>query len=131
LGFAGNREAQVTVGEIVTGLGYGVGLLVLVLEALRRRLATEGMAWIALSGLTGGVIGAKLAELVFHGWPIRVSFVTLFDPTTRGKALLGGLLFGWIAVEIAKRRLGIRRSTGDLFALALPAARLWVGSVAS
>jgi phosphatidylglycerol:prolipoprotein diacylglycerol transferase len=31
------------------------------------------------------------------------------------------LVFGWVAVEIAKRRLGIRRSTGDLFALALPA----------
>jgi phosphatidylglycerol---prolipoprotein diacylglyceryl transferase len=109
-----------SLGELITGLGYATGIVVLVLEARRRQLATEGIAWIALSGLAGGVIGAKLAELVFHGWPFKVSLLTLFDPSTGGKALLGGLLFGWIAVEIAKRRLGIRRSTGDLFVLALP-----------
>src|SRR5438045_6526543 len=79
------------------------------------------MAWLAIAGLTGGVIGAKLTELIFEGWPIKVAFVAGLDPRAGGRALLGGMIFGWISVELAKWRLGIKRSTGDLFALALPA----------
>ncbi len=36
-----------------------------------------------------------------------------------GKTIVGGLLGGVIAVEIAKRIWGVRRSTGDLFAIPL------------
>src|SRR5262249_31452501 len=36
-----------------------------------------------------------------------------------GKTAVGGLLGGWIAVAIEKRRLGIAERTGDLFALPL------------
>ena len=69
----------------------------------------------------GGVVGAKLGEFAAEGWPLRISFWSIFDPEFGGKALLGGILGGWIAAGIAKRRMGITRSTGDLFALALPA----------
>ena len=34
---------------------------------------------------------------------------------------MGGLIGGWLAVELCKKKLGIRRSTGDMWALALPA----------
>jgi phosphatidylglycerol:prolipoprotein diacylglycerol transferase len=111
----------VTVGEVFTALGYLTGVAVLVWAAMQKRLATEGMAWLALSGLLGGVLGAKLTELIFEGWPVKVSFLAGLDPRAGGRALLGGMICGWLAVEIAKRRLGIKRSTGDLFALALPA----------
>jgi phosphatidylglycerol:prolipoprotein diacylglycerol transferase len=43
------------------------------------------------------------------------------DPRTGGRSLLGGLVFGCIGAEIGKRAFGLRCSTGDLFALALPA----------
>jgi phosphatidylglycerol:prolipoprotein diacylglycerol transferase len=36
-----------------------------------------------------------------------------------GKTVLGGIVGGWIAVIAAKRHLGLRRPTGDLFAVAL------------
>ena len=36
-----------------------------------------------------------------------------------GKTIVGGLLGGWLAVEIVKRLTGIQRRTGDLFALPL------------
>lgn len=110
-----------TLGEVFTALGYLTGLGVLIWTARQKRLATEGMTLIAVAGLAGGILGAKLTELIFEGWPIRVSFLAGLDPRAGGRALLGGLIFGWIAVEVAKRRLGIKRSTGDLFALALPA----------
>jgi prolipoprotein diacylglyceryltransferase len=41
----------------------------------------------------------------------------LFSPG--GKTIVGGLLGGWLGVEIAKRLSGIKRRTGDLFALPL------------
>jgi phosphatidylglycerol---prolipoprotein diacylglyceryl transferase len=36
-----------------------------------------------------------------------------------GKTVVGGLLGGWLAVEVAKHLQGIRSRTGDLFALPL------------
>jgi len=111
----------VTLGELFTGLGYVVGVLVLWWAASQKKLATQGIWWIAFSGLAAGIFGAKLTQLVAQGWPVRVPASAILDPAAGGRALLGGLICGWIGVEIAKRRLGIRRSTGDLFALALPA----------
>jgi phosphatidylglycerol---prolipoprotein diacylglyceryl transferase len=34
-----------------------------------------------------------------------------------GKTLVGGVLGGWLAVELEKKRIGIRERTGDLFAM--------------
>ena len=36
-----------------------------------------------------------------------------------GKTLVGGLLGGWVATELQKRRLGIRAPTGDLYVFPL------------
>jgi phosphatidylglycerol:prolipoprotein diacylglycerol transferase len=105
-------------GEALTALGYCVGSAVFALAARRRGVATEGMGWVALAGLMGGVLGAKLAEWVFAGVPAGALG---WDPRAGGRTLLGGVAGGWLAVEAAKAALGIRRSTGDLFAVALPA----------
>lgn len=110
-----------TIGEVFTGLGFIVGLLVLYLSGRASGLATRGMGTVALAGFLGGVIGAKVSQLVFSGWPTKIPWWAIFDPKLGGKALFGGLVVGWIAVMVAKWRLGIRRSTGDHFALALPA----------
>ncbi|HTE19064.1 MAG TPA: prolipoprotein diacylglyceryl transferase family protein [Armatimonadota bacterium] len=111
-----------TVGSLLTLAGYGVGALVLYLAARRRGVATEGMAYVAVAGLCGGILGAKLTEWVLgHGALLAAHPGLLLDPRLGGRTLIGGVLVGWVSVEIAKRRLGIRRSTGDLFALALPA----------
>ena len=104
-----------TPGETVTGLSYLVGAGVFLWAARRRKLATEGIGILAGVGFAAGILGAKLTQLVASGLPLSKA------AQPGGRALLGGLLFGWLAVEIAKRRMGIRRSTGDLFALALPA----------
>ena len=108
-------------GELFTGLGYVIGGIVLWWAASSRKLATQGMGWVAFNGLSLGIVGAKLTQLVAQGWPTKVPITAALDPSAGGRALLGGLVFGWIGVEVAKWRLGIRRSTGDLFALALPA----------
>ena len=104
-----------TLGEFITLLSYLTGAAVFVWAARRRRLATEGMAILAAVGFVSGILGAKLTQTLASGLPL----VAMANPG--GRALLGGLVFGWLGVEIAKRKMGIRRSTGDLFALALPA----------
>lgn len=111
-----------TPGFLFTALAYVVGGMVFFLASRSRRLATEGMARIALWGVCGGVVGAKMSEwLLFHRHVLGSQPGAFFDPQTGGRSVLGGVLIGWICVEIAKRQLGVRRSTGDLFALALPA----------
>lgn len=59
------------------------------------------------AGLLGGLIGANVVQWLATGLP--------------GKSIEGGIAGGWIAVILVKRALGVTRSTGDLFALALPA----------
>lgn len=60
----------------------------------------------------GAVLGALAGELPM-GW---------HGHALGGRTVLGGLLGGWIAVEVAKRAIGLRQPTGDGFAAPLAAA---------
>jgi phosphatidylglycerol:prolipoprotein diacylglycerol transferase len=86
-------------------LAYAAGIAVFALMARRRAIATDGVAFLAAAGLLGGALGAQITQLVVGG--------------VAGKSLLGGVACGYLAVVYAKRRLGIRRPTGDLFAFAI------------
>ena len=109
-------------GSLLTAVGYLTGGLVLYLAARASRQATEKVAWVVLAGLAGGVVGARLAEwLLGHTATLAQNPGLLFDLRQGGRALLGGIAGGWGAVVIAKRLLGLHGSTGDLFAVALPA----------
>ena len=108
-----------TLGEFFTLLGFLTGALVLWLWSRAQKLNTQGMKYVALSGIVGGVAGAKVTQwLIGEGGGLTSA---ILDPQNGGKSLIGGLVCGWLAVEIAKRVLGIKRSTGDGWALALPA----------
>jgi phosphatidylglycerol:prolipoprotein diacylglycerol transferase len=107
---------------IFTAMGYLIGALVFYWAARRRGLATEGVAYVAIAGLCGGVLGSRLAEWTVGQWAVALRFPGAFlNPYAGGRAILGGIVGGWIAVEMAKHHFGIRRSLGDLFALAIPA----------
>jgi phosphatidylglycerol:prolipoprotein diacylglycerol transferase len=77
------------------------------------------LLYVMLLGFAGGILGAKLVQWALLGFPGGAA--AFVDPAGGGRTIIAGIVCGWIAVEIAKRRLGIRRSTGDYFALALPA----------
>jgi phosphatidylglycerol:prolipoprotein diacylglycerol transferase len=111
-----------TVGSLITALGYLTGAILFYITARKRTLATEGMAAVALAGLVGGVVGARLTEwLLVHFATWQAQPAAILNPQLGGRTIIGGILCGWLAVEFTKWRLGIRRSTGDMFALALPA----------
>jgi phosphatidylglycerol:prolipoprotein diacylglycerol transferase len=86
---------------------YAVGIAAFAIMARRRGIATDGIAVLASAGLLGGALGAQVLQSALGGIP--------------GKSLLGGVAAGYVAGVYAKRRLGIRRPTGDLFAVALAA----------
>lgn len=79
-----------------------------------------------LGALLGAMIGAKLAYISVEGW---TDIAALGDPARRrdallrllaGKSILGGLAFGFLTVELIKKLHGIRRVTGDFFAVVVP-----------
>jgi phosphatidylglycerol---prolipoprotein diacylglyceryl transferase len=81
-------------------------------------VSTDARWWVITAAAVGAALGSKLlswledpaATLAHLGQPLL-----LFE----GKTIVGGLLGGLIAVEWVKRRIGVTRSTGDLFALPL------------
>ena len=84
-------------------------------------LASPDRNSVIVAAILGAALGSKVlgwfespAELAAH-WR---------DPAwlLGGKTIVGGLLGGTIAVEWTKRRLGITRRTGDLFAIPIAAA---------
>ena len=52
------------IGELFTLLGFLTGALVFYAAARGKRLATEGIGYIAVAGLCGGVIGARVGALL-------------------------------------------------------------------
>ncbi len=97
---------------VVVGLGL----------ALRRRKArSKSPVPVTVSALVGAVLGARVLGLLVdpsETWSLRASLGGWMQKQT----VVGGILGGWAAVEVAKHRLGIRRSTADSFVLPLMVA---------
>ncbi|WP_040796626.1 prolipoprotein diacylglyceryl transferase [Nocardia higoensis] len=93
-------------------LGVAVAAVVFVLEC-RRRGALGEESLVAVTGaLVGGAIGMRLSSLAetldpYESW--------LFG----ARSVLGGLLGAYLGVLMAKRLIGYRERTGDLFAPAV------------
>ena len=101
-----------SLGSLVTALAFLVGAAVLFLAARRRGMASEGMAYVALAGLAGGVLGAKLTEwVVSQGGLLASNPGAIAVPRLGGRTLIGGVIFGWVAVEVGRVWVG-RASAG-------------------
>jgi prolipoprotein diacylglyceryltransferase len=78
---------------------------------------SAGHRWsLAAAAIAGAVMGSRILYWLEdpHATLERLSDV---QHLVGGQTIVGGLLGGWIAVEIQKRRLGIRQPTGDLLAV--------------
>jgi phosphatidylglycerol:prolipoprotein diacylglycerol transferase len=67
----------------------------------------------------GAFVGAKIVYLVAEGWHDGGRPDTWLR-LAAGKSVLGALLGGYAAVELAKKQLGYPRATGDRFAIIVP-----------
>lgn len=94
------------------------------MRARQGDVVAEPQRWTVLAAAAvGALLGSRLLGLaeqwptVLQAWRSGRTVALLFSPG--GKTIVGGLLGGWLGVEIVKRITGIRRRTGDLFALPL------------
>lgn len=81
----------------------------------------ERLIFIYAAALGGAFAGAKLAYLAAEGW-LRFGQPGMWMQLATGKSILGALLGGYAAVELAKKQSGYRAATGDWFATIVPLA---------
>jgi len=90
-------------------LAYIIGFALYVVR--RRRLGDhvpDSVRWsLVTAAAIGAVVGSRLLFWVEDGVGLQ---------SLGGKTMVGGVLGGWLAVELEKKRLGVREPTGDLFA---------------
>ena len=84
------------------------------------KLPMEQNLWLLVGCVFGALFGSKLLAWA-ESWPHYREALRSPDPTVilAGKTIVGGLLGGWAGIEVAKKFLGITRSTGDLFVFPL------------
>lgn len=113
--------------DVFVGVGVFVAFLVFLVEARRRRAPAFPMFVAVTGALVGGAVGERLsglaAELAFPG-PTALASAWEYG----SRSILGGLTGAYVGVEIAKRLIGYRQRTGNLFAPAV-AAGMAVGRV--
>jgi prolipoprotein diacylglyceryltransferase len=87
---------------------------------LRRRWSDSLEGRVRFSIIGGAILGAGLGAKLLHAltvWPLRDELGWM--GVLGGKTILGAILGGYLGVEIAKRLVGERRRTGDLFVVPL------------
>lgn len=99
---------EVSLASLLYGMAYAAGIGAFYAMARARSLATDGIRLVAVWGLIGGLVGASASQWIVTGG-------------APGKSVLGGVAGGYLSVVAVKAWLGLRRPTGDLFAVALTA----------
>ncbi len=110
--------------DAFTAVALAVGLAIYYAELRRRRWLDSTIVWISFAAVFGGVIGARLIT-VWERPDVADAFASM--PLTMaielsGKSIIGAVAGGYLAIVLAKRGFGYRRSTGDCYALAIPVA---------
>ncbi|HEX7794027.1 MAG TPA: prolipoprotein diacylglyceryl transferase family protein [Vicinamibacterales bacterium] len=87
-------------------------------RSLGDHVSTEARWALAAAAVVGAVVGSRM--LFWFEDPQRtLSQLTNPQYLAGGQTIVGALIGGWIAVEWQKRRIGILRPTGDLFAISI------------
>jgi phosphatidylglycerol---prolipoprotein diacylglyceryl transferase len=112
-------ESAMPLGSPVYSVMLILGIVVGAVYWFRESKKDGRIPLIYAAGLAGAFAGAKLAFLLAEGW------LHFHDPNRwmiwlSGKSIMGALPGGWLGVEIAKRALEFRETTGDRFAMLLP-----------
>jgi prolipoprotein diacylglyceryltransferase len=106
---------------VMETIAYCVGFQTYLLLR-RREIETNTDAvtnlWVIAGAILGALIGAKILAVIESFpdyWAARTNPLIWFE----GKTIVGGLLGGWVGVEIVKRIRGVRGSTGDAYVFPL------------
>ncbi len=107
--------------EIFEALGYALGF-----AWYRRARAAAGdvigeeQRWsVIAASVVGALVGSRVLGLWKQSPHTWITISQLITPGSGGKTIVGGLLGGWLGVEMVKKIQGIHTRTGDLFAIPL------------
>jgi len=105
--------------EVFVGLGVVVAAGVFWIEARRRGRDRDDRVWVVVAGaLVGGAVMMRLGTWMQHV-DLREN-ATLTEQWLYGnRSILGGLVGAYVGAHLAKRLVGYRQRTGDLFAPAV------------
>src|SRR5882757_9376549 len=95
------------------------GIIVSICFWSRLARRDDRLIFIYVAALLGAFLGAKVVYILAEGW-MHFGAPDVWLQLATGKSILGALLGGYLAVEIAKRMLGYSGTTGDWFALIAP-----------
>ncbi|HEX4644313.1 MAG TPA: prolipoprotein diacylglyceryl transferase family protein [Verrucomicrobiae bacterium] len=95
----------------------GIILSVCLWARLARR--DDRLVAIYVAALVGAFLGAKVVYILAEGW-LHFGAPDMWLQLATGKSILGALLGGYAAVEIAKRLVRYTGVTGDWFAFIAP-----------
>jgi phosphatidylglycerol---prolipoprotein diacylglyceryl transferase len=112
--------------EVFVGLGLLAGVLLFFRAANREPERVRDAPWLLMAALFGGAIGAKLPVLVLHEREILAARDV--GAALSGRTIVGGLIGATLAVILVRRRLGIRKGMGNLFAPGV-AAGIGIGRI--
>ncbi len=101
-------------------LGYALGFAAYT-RARRQAgdVLDEQQRWSVIAAAAiGALAGSRMLGLLEQAPRVHIVVSQVFLPGG-GKTIVGGLLGGWVAVEIMKRIKGIHTRTGDLFVFPL------------
>ena len=104
--------------DVFVALGFITGMAVFLYQYQKTADSEGHFLNLFIAAIIGGALGAKLPIWIFH---YREIFTPAFNLVAllSGRTVVGGIVGGWIAVEIEKRRLKVKSKTGDIFAPAL------------
>lgn len=96
-----------------------VGIIITLIVWIRMARTESRLFYIYLAALCSAFIGAKIVYILSEGF-LYLEHPQKFQILMTGKSITGGLLFGFLGVEVTKRFLGYKKPTGDLFAIVVP-----------
>lgn len=110
-------------------VGYGIFVLLgFVAAAMAKRAherrfgspAGEHRQALAAAAFVGAALGAKLGMVLYEPPSEVLAGLLSLRLVGDGKTVIGAIAGGFVAVELAKKRLRIHERTGDAYAVALP-----------
>jgi phosphatidylglycerol---prolipoprotein diacylglyceryl transferase len=103
---------------LFVGLGVLAAAVVFVAEARRRGQTDDRIVYVVLGALVGGAVFMRLGTWLQHV-DLRENASLTEQWLYGNRSILGGLVGAWLGVHAAKRLVGYRSRTGDLFAPAV------------
>lgn len=98
-----------------------VGISIYIWQLRKDGIKSSNAFYIALFGIVGGTIGAKLPLIFMHWNEINFNPDT-FNSILQGRTVVGGLIGGTISVLIAKKVFNIKERMGNQLAIPIAAA---------